>query len=64
MEALPVDKDAMFLLSTFKFKYYSVLFLSGFTSWSVRDNSLQMLFSRTSSPIDAGTGFISSDSRQ
>ena len=29
MEVLPVDKDAMFLLSTFKFSYYSVLFSKG-----------------------------------
>ena len=29
----------------------------------VRDNALQMQFSRTSLPIDAGTGFISSDSQ-
>ena len=30
---------------------------------SFRDNALQTLFSRTSLPIDAGTGFISCDSR-
>ena len=48
----------------------SVLFLqqwhaqrsSGFTSWLVSKNVLQMLLSRTSLPIVAGTGFISSDS--
>ena len=70
-EVLPVDKDAMLLLPTFKFNYYRVLFFkrwhawisSGFTSWSVRDNALQTLFSRTSSLIDAGIAFISSDSR-
>ena len=60
------------MLSTFKFNYYSVLFFkqwhawrsSGFNSWPVRDNALQTLLSRTSSPIDARTEFISSDSRQ
>ena len=36
---------------------------SGLTLWPVRHNALQTLFWRTSSPIDAGTGFISSDSR-
>ena len=71
MEVLPVDKDASLLLSTFKFNYYSVLFFkrwhswrsSGFISWPVRDNALQTLFSRISLPIDAGTGFMSCDSR-
>ena len=71
-EVLPFAKDATFLLPTSKFSYYSVLFFKrwhawrslGFTSWPVRDNVLQTLFSRTSSPIDAGTGFISSDSRR
>ena len=71
VEVLPVDKDATFLLSTFKFNYYSVLFFkrwhswrsSGFISWPVRDNALQTLFSRISLPIDAGTGFMSCDSR-
>ena len=70
-EVFPVDKDVTFLLPTFKFNYYSVLFFkqwhawrsSGFTSWLVRDNALQMQFSRIS-PIDAGTGFISSDSQR
>ena len=28
-EVLPVDKDATFLLPTFKFNYYSVLFSNG-----------------------------------
>ena len=37
---------------------------SGFTSRTVRYNALQTLFSITSSPIDAETGFTSSDSRQ
>ena len=37
---------------------------SGFTSWPVRDNALQTSFLRTSSPINTGTGFISSDSQQ
>ena len=68
-EVLPFAKDATFLLPTSKFSCYSVLFFKrwhawrslGFTSWPVRDNVLQTLFSRTSSPIDAGTGFISSD---
>ena len=48
----------------------SVLFLqqwharrsSGFTSWLVSKNVLQMLLSRTSLPLVAGTGFISNDS--
>ena len=72
MEALPVDKDATFLLPTFKFNYCSFLCFkwwyawrsSGFTSWPVRDNALQTLPSRTSSPIHARTEFIFSDSRQ
>ena len=67
-EVLPVDT---LLLSTFKFNYYIVSFFfrwwhawrsSSFTLWQVRDNVLQILFSRTSSPMDAGTGFISRDS--
>ena len=31
---------------------------------TIRDNALQMLFSRKPSPIDAGKGFISSDSQR
>ena len=34
----------------------------GFTSWLFKDNALETLLSRTSSPINAGTWFISSDS--
>ena len=50
---------------SFFFKGWHAWISSGFTSWLVRDNALQMLFSRTSSPTtDAGTGFISSDSGQ
>ena len=45
------------------FRQWHALRSSGFTSWLVRDNALQMLFSRTSSPVDVGTGFISSDSQ-
>ena len=48
----------------FFFKQWHAWKSSGFTSWSVRDNALQMLFSRTSSLIDAETEFISSDSQQ
>ena len=49
---------------SFFFKRWHGWRSSGFTSWPVRDNALQTLFSRTSSLIDAGTGFISSDSRR
>ena len=49
---------------SFFFKRWHVWKSSGFASCLVRDNALQMLLSRTSSPIDAGTGFISSDSWQ
>ena len=71
-EVLSVDKDAMFLLPTFKFNDDSVLFLQtltflkiiGVTSWVVRDNALQMLLLRASLPVVAGTGFISTDSWQ
>ena len=71
-EVLPVYKDATFLLPTFKFNYYSVLFfckrwhawrLLGFTLCPVMDNTLQTLFSRMSSPIETGTWFISSNSQ-
>ena len=46
---------------SFFFKWWHAWRSSGFTSWPVRVSALQMLFSRTSSPIDAGTGFIYSD---
>ena len=49
---------------SFLFKRWHVWRSSGFTSWPVRDNALQTLLSRASSLIDAGTGFISSDSRR
>ena len=73
MEVLPGDKDFslrfcfVHLTTTvsFFFKGWHAWISSGFTSWLVRGNALQMLFSRTSSPTtDAGTGFISSDSQQ
>ena len=44
------------------FKLWHAWRSSGFTWWLVRDNALQTLFSRTLSPIDTGTGFISSGS--
>ena len=49
---------------SFFFKRWHVSRSSGFTSRPARDNALQTLLSRTSSPIVAGTGFISSDSRR
>ena len=49
---------------SFFFKRWHAWRSSGFTSWPVRDNALQTLFSRTSSAKDAGTGFIFSDSRR
>ena len=72
MEVLPGDEDFslhfcflhLTITVSFFFKGWHAWRSSGFTSWLVRDNALQMLFSRTSSPTDAGTGFISSDSRQ
>ena len=52
-------------VSFFFFKRWHAWRSSGFTSWPVRDNALQMLLSRTSSSVVAGTtGFISSDSRR
>ena len=49
---------------SFFFQWWHAWRSSGFTSWLVRDNALQTLLTRTSSsPTDAGTGFISSDSR-
>ena len=72
-DVFPVDKDATFLLPTIKCNYYNVIFLQMVTFLKiisfnfmagVRNNAMQTLFSRTSSPIDAGTGFISSDSRR
>ena len=45
---------------SFFFKWWHAWRSSGFTSWPVRDNALQTLLSRTSSSIEAGTGFISS----
>ena len=47
---------------SFFLKQWHAWRLSGFTSWPVRNNALQTLLSRTSSPIEAGTGFISRDS--
>ena len=66
-EVLSVDKNVTFLLPKFKFNCHSVIFFkwwhawrsSGFSSWPIRDNALQTLLSITSSPIDAGTVFIS-----
>ena len=49
-------KDATSLYPTFTWR------LLVFTSWPIRDNALQTLFSRTSSSIEVGTGFISNDS--
>ena len=49
---------------SFFFKRWHAWRSSGLTSWPCKDNALQTLFSRTSSPIDARTGFISSDSRR
>ena len=49
---------------SFFFKRLHAWRSSGFTSWLVRDYALRTMFSSTSSPIDAGTGFISSDSRR
>ena len=49
---------------SFFFKRWHARRSSGFTSWTVRDNVLQTLLLRTSSPVVAGTGFISSDSRR
>ena len=49
---------------SFFFKRWHAWRSSGFTLWPVRDNALQTPFSRTSSLIDAGTGFISSDTRR
>ena len=48
----------------FFFKWWHAWRSSGFTSWPVRENALQTLLSRTSSPIVVGRGFISSDSWQ
>ena len=66
-EVLSVDKNVTSLLPKFKFNCHSVIFFkwwhawrsSGFSSWPIRDNALQTLLSITSSPIDAGTVFIS-----
>ena len=66
-EVLSVDKNVTFLLPKFKFNCHSVIFFkwwhawrsSGFSSLPIRDNALQTLLSKTSSPIDAGTVFIS-----
>ena len=52
------------IIVSFFFKWWHVWRSSGFIWWPVRDNALQMLPSRTSSPIVAGTGFISSDSQR
>ena len=52
------------ITASFFFKQWHAWRSSGFISWPVRDNGLQTLFSRTSSPIDTGTGFIFSDSRR
>ena len=49
---------------SFFFKRWHAWRSSDFTSWPVRDNALQTLLSRTSSSIEAGTGFISRDSRR
>ena len=47
----------------FFFQWWHAWRSSGFTSWPVRDNALLMLLSKTS-PIVAGTEFISSNSQQ
>ena len=49
---------------SFFFKRWHAWRSSGFTSWPVSDNALQTLFSRTSSLIEAGTGFVSNDLRR
>ena len=71
VEVLPVDKDATFLLSTFKFNYYSVLFSNGDM---LEDHQVSLRGRLGTMPckrcfqehyqIDPGTGFISSDSRR
>ena len=70
-ETVPVDKDAMFLFSTVKFNYYSVLFSNGDM---LEDHQVSLRGRLGTMPckrcfqeyyqIDPGTGFISSASRQ
>ena len=55
--------NLMITVSSF-FKWWHAWRSSGFTSWPVRENALQTLLSRISSPIVVGRGFISSDSWQ
>ena len=49
---------------SFFLKRWHVWRSSGFTSWSVRDSAFQTLLLGTSWSFDAGTRFISSDSRR
>ena len=49
---------------SFFLKWWQTWRLSGLTSWLASDNALQTVLWGTSSPIEAGTGFISRDSWQ
>ena len=51
------------ITAPFFFKRWHAWISSGFTSRPIRDNAMQKLLSRISSPVDARTRFIFSDSR-
>ena len=52
------------IIDSFFFRRWQACKLSGLTSCPVRESALQMFSSSSSSLIDAGTGFISIDSRR
>ena len=68
MEVLSVQKDVMLLLFALKFNNHCALFYQTVTCLQITEfhlmtETLQILLSWTSSPIEAGIGFISKDSK-